>query len=101
MSEKGVNSNIKFPVFRISVVLIWSPEEVHGYCWVLGTVTVLSLGINVHFKADTVQFHRLASVIYTDSLKSCMSEVIKNTFIAFMEPHFSFRDLFVLLGKYF
>lgn len=30
-----------------------------------------------------------------------MSEVIKNTFIAFMEPHFSFRDLFLLLGKYF
>lgn len=55
MPEKGGNSNIKCPIFRISVVLIWSPEEVHGYCWVVGTVTVLSLGINVHFEADTVQ----------------------------------------------
>lgn len=77
MPEKRVNTNIKFSVFRIFVVLIWSPEEVHGYCWVLGTVTVLSLGINVHFEADTVQFHPLASVIYTNSLKSCMSEVLK------------------------
>lgn len=30
-----------------------------------------------------------------------MKEVIKNVFLASAEPHFSFRDLFLLLGKYF
>jgi len=83
MPEKGVNSNIKCSVFRISTVLICSLEKCMDIAWCL------------------VLFHLLASVIYTNSLKSCMNEVAKNIFIAFLEPHFLFRDLFLLLGKYF